>query len=310
MRSGVWKTCSLAALCSAAVSSCGGTVEVGDSAGVARTQRVWIDTSRSTPHTNGFPGAPERTLRVLIWHPGGSDPLPLLVLAHGFGGLPEKFDAFAHSVAAAGFVVAAPAFPLTNENAPGGHEAGLRDLLNQPGDLSFVITQMLRAASAAGGSPAARTRSGAVAVLGHSLGGVTTIGLTRKDCCRDARVAASVLVAATAFLAGAFGGDPITTGPPTLIIHGTSDESVGYSSALDLYDRIQPPRFLLGLIGAEHSAALESQTEPPIPARAAAQAATIAFLNAAFRGGSAAWQHTLARLATEGNIVQQEGDLE
>src|SRR5262249_21190249 len=146
---------------------------------------------------------------------------PLLVMAHGFGGLPERFDAFARAVAGAGYVVAAPAFPLTNEDAPGGHDVGLRDAVNQPGDVRFVIGRLLEAAQAADDPLGGRILPAQIAVLGHSLGGATVIGLTRKNCCRDDRVGATILVAAAAFLAGVHGSDPITEGPPTLLIHGT-----------------------------------------------------------------------------------------
>jgi dienelactone hydrolase len=268
---------------------------------VSRTERVWVDGSRVTPRTSKFPGAPDRTLRVLIWQPSRPDPSPLLVMAHGFGGLPEKFDAFARTVAAAGYVVAAPAFPLTNENAPGGHDVGLRDQINQPADVSFVITQLLNAAATAGDPLAARIQPSEIAALGHSLGGATVIGLTRKNCCRDDRVRATVLVAAATFLATALGSDPITAGPPTLVIHGTGDQTVAYESSVDLYSRIAPPRILLGLTGAGHSEAVESQIDPPIAARAAAQRATIAFLNAMFRGAQATLDTVLADLANDGN---------
>jgi predicted dienelactone hydrolase len=204
-------------------------------------------------------------------------------------------------------VVAAPAFPLTNQHAPGGHESGFRDLVNQPADLSFVLTQLLRSAQEAGDPLATRIDAGAVAVLGHSLGGATVLGLTRKNCCRDERFRASIFAAAPVLLGDAFGADPLSAeGPPTLIIQGTADHSVAYSNGPQLYGLIQPPRFLLGLADAGHSEALESQAEPAIPARDAAQRATIAFLNAVFRGADTKLDQTLAVLAAAGNIVESE----
>jgi predicted dienelactone hydrolase len=284
---------------------CGGTVPLGGGADIIQSERVWIDSSRSTPRTSGFPGAPTRTLRTLIWQPTPANPLPLLVMAHGFGALPEDFNAFAHTVAAAGFVLVAPAFPLTNQNVPGG-QLGLTDLNHQPGDLSFVITQVLQAAASAGDPLHGRIAPTDVAVLGQSLGGATVIGLTRKSCCRDSRVRASIL-SASPLLPGSFGPDPISAaGPPTLILHGTADTTVTYATATQLFDLIDAPRFLLGLQGAEHSDALESQAEPPIPARDAAQRATVAFLNAVFRGASAELNATLAGLAAQGNLVQAD----
>ena len=286
-------------------SSCGGTVPLAGTVDVTRSERVWVDASRSTPRAGAFPGAPTRTLRTLIWQPASAAALPLLVLAHGLGVLPEDFEAFARTVAAAGFILAAPAFPLTNHDVPGG-QVLFNDLNNQPGDLSFVITQILQAASTEGDPLLGRIILPDVAVLGQSLGAATVIGLTRKNCCRDVRVHASILSAAP-LLSGSFGPDPISAaGPPTLILHGTADTTVPYVTATQLYSLIAPPRFLVGLKGAEHADALESQVEPPIPARDAGQRATIAFLNAVFRGGAAQLDATLAALAAQGNEVQAD----
>jgi predicted dienelactone hydrolase len=165
---------------------------------------------------------------------------------------------------------------------------------------------LLNSAASTGDPLQGRIVPADVAVLGQSLGSATVIGLTRKNCCRDPRVRASILSAAP-LLPGAFGPDPISAaGPPTLILHGTADTTVPYATATQLYSLIDPPRFLVGLNGAEHSDALESQAEPPIPARDAAQQATVAFLNAVFRGTAPELNATLAALAAEGNLLQAD----
>jgi predicted dienelactone hydrolase len=293
----------LLALC---LSACGDDGEVSTPVTVMTSERTWVDATRHTPRTSAYEGAATRTLRTRLWTPSGRDALPLLIMAHGFGGSPEKFEAFAAAVAKAGYVVAAPAFPLTNENAPGGHDPGFRDFLNQPGDVSFVITQLLDATAGSSDPLYRRIDVNDVAVLGHSLGGVTTLALTRKDCCRDARLRASILVAAVTSLSGSFGADPIAAGPPTLILHGTADPIVPYTGATVLYDSIIAPRFLVGLSNASHSEALESQIEPPIAARDAAQRATIAFLDVLFRGDSAGWRALRNELASAGNVVEAD----
>lgn len=290
---------------SVTIVSCGGTVVPAGSAQVTRTERTWVDASRTTPRNGTFPGAPARALRTLIWQPASTAPMPVVVMAHGFGVLPEDFDAFAHAVAAAGFILAAPAFPLTNQNTPGGR-LGVNDLKEQPGDLSFVITQLLEAANTDSDPLQGRIISADVAAIGQSLGGLTVIGLTRKNCCRDARVDASVLSAAP-LLVGAFGTDPISrAGPPTLILNGTADSTVAFSTAVQLYSMLAPPRFLVGLNGAEHADGLESQVEPAIAARDAAQRATIAFLNAVFRHDGVQLDAALESLMDEGHLVQAD----
>lgn len=299
------RTLTLLAICTVALAACGDDDSQGSSASVARTERSWVDPTRTTPPTAAFPGAPDRTLRVVIWQPDGASALPLLVMAHGFGGLPEKFDAFARAVAEAGFVVAAPAFPLTNENAPGGHDPGFRDFINEPGDISFVLTHLIDASQAPGDPLQGRIDPTKVAVLGHSLGGTVVVGLTRKACCRDDRVRATILAAAAVPLAVAFGPDPISVeGPPTLLIQGTADHSVDYQVSATFYEQIDPPRYLIGLTGAGHSEALESQLRPPIPARDAAQRATIAFLDGFFRNAPGELGEVLQSLSAAGDIVR------
>lgn len=77
-------------------------------------------------------------------------PLPLIVFSQGFA---EPADAYAQPCcipwAAAGFVVAAPTYPRTNPDAPGGPDES--DILNHPADLRYVI-----GAAAAGGQIRAR----------------------------------------------------------------------------------------------------------------------------------------------------------
>jgi len=263
------------------------------------SERTWIDTSRSIPRT------PERTLRTLIWNPETGNPLPLLVLAHGFGGLPEKFDAFARAVASAGYLVAASAFPLTNQNAPGGHEQGLSDFRNQPGDVSFVITRMLEANGDPADSLFGQIDPQKVALLGHSLGGLTALAVTRKDCCSDARIKAVVTVAPlVALFLTQFGPDPMADGPPLLIIHGQADGTIVFQSSVDLYEEIAPPKVLVGLADVDHSEALESQDSPAPAPRKAAQEATIAFLDAILLERSTPLELVLDDLRATGHLVE------
>ncbi len=271
---------------------------------VTRSERTWADASRRTPHTATFPGAQTRTLRTLIWQPGTATPLPLLILAHGFGGLPEKFEALAEDLAAAGYVVAAPAFPLTNELTPGGHDSNLRDLVNQPGDLSFVLDRLLEANATTGDALAGKLVVDQVAVLGHSLGGATVIGLTRKDCCRDERFRTVVSVSAVGALITVFGGDSIAAGPPTLVMHGQADPTVPYLAGQEFYDAIDPPRWFVGLEGVAHSPWLESQVEPPIAERAALERVVIGFLNAQFRGDAAGFARALDSVRVGANEIR------
>jgi predicted dienelactone hydrolase len=322
MKRRIRSTVCLSLLCCATLAACGESVDPQSSTrtitatatptSVTRSERTWVDPSRATAHNGNYAGAPDRTLRTLIWQPATAGPLPLFVMAHGFGGLPEKFEVMARTIAAAGFVVAAPAFPLTNENAPGGHTHGLQDIAHQPGDVSFVIDQLLLANAAPGDALQNRILPDEIAVLGHSLGGTTVAALTRKNCCRDNRVRASILFAAGPLdlFTNLFGTDPITAGPPTLILHGTVDSTVTFATSQRLYSDIDPPRFFVGITGADHSDAIEAPTEPLTSVQLVSERAIVAFLNAMFRGANTELGNTLAALAAEGNPVESDGTLQ
>ena len=296
------------------LSACGESTAPSSSAAapgpVTRSEMTFVDASRPTAPNGTYPGAPQRTLRTVLWQPASSQPLPLFVMAHGFSGLPEDYDAVAPTIAAAGFVVALPAFPLTNANAPGGYQHALLDVVNQPADVSFVISQLLDA-NTGPGDLHGRLVADQIAVLGHSLGGTTVIVLTRKDCCRDTRVRGAILFAPAPvdFFGPLFDAQPITAGPPTLLINGTADMAIAYSATAALYEGIDPPKFLLGITGADHTDALNGHTLPLSDLQSVSVRAIIGFLNALFRGRGAEFVQTLAALAAEGNPVTSDGTL-
>ncbi len=71
-------------------------------------------------------------------------PYPLIVFSHGLGASPSAYQGLLVRWAAAGYVVAAPAFPKTNTAATGGIDPG--DFANQPADVSAVISGTLKTA--------------------------------------------------------------------------------------------------------------------------------------------------------------------
>ena len=304
----------LGVLVGATVAGCGSEDEIHTTPAtptpVTRSERVWVDASRPTNPNGTYAGAPDRTLRTVIWQPASAGALPLFVMAHGFSGLPEDYEAIARHIADAGFVVAAPAFPLTNQNAPGGYQHALMDVVNQPADVSFVISQLLDA-NTGPGDLHGRINADQIAVLGHSLGGATVTVLTRKDCCRDTRVRGAILFAPAPL--GLFGPLfdrlPISAGPPTLLINGTVDMAVAYSATAALYADIDPPKFFLGITGADHTDAMNGHTEPLSDLQTVSARAIIGFLNALFRGQGAEFAQTLAALAAGGNPVTSDGML-
>src|SRR5262249_13555074 len=79
--------------------------------------------------------SPRRTLPTDLYIPTSSTPRPLIMFSHGYHGAPRKFSELFRAWARAGYMVAAPRFPLTSDRGDPYDEVG--DVVNQPGDISF-----------------------------------------------------------------------------------------------------------------------------------------------------------------------------
>ena len=217
---------------------------------VATTTMTFVDTSRSTPAWNGTPARPSRTLVTSIWYPAQSGsarhsgPYPLIVFAHGLGGSPQDYRTLLTAWAAAGYVVAAPLFPLSSSATAGGPDGG--DIGNQPGDMSFVIGQMLEASSAQNGPLSGLIESDEIGAAGHSNGAITTLGLVANSCCRDTRVKAAVVMAGTTEGLGR-GSYDLAEAPPLLVVQDIHDGLVPYGDAVAVFNQAHGPKALLAL---------------------------------------------------------------
>src|SRR6185503_5950050 len=67
-------------------------------------------------------------------------PYPLIVFAHGFTASRVQSGQYTRHLASHGYVVASPDFPSSKSNAPGGPR--LRGVIEQPGDVSFIIDEL------------------------------------------------------------------------------------------------------------------------------------------------------------------------
>jgi dienelactone hydrolase len=226
---------------------------------------VFVDHSRSTQANGSYPGAPDRTIPVLVLYPaagsaGGPShpnakparrggPFPLVVFSHGFTASgPAYGEVLLRRIAAHGYVVAAPTFPLSNGAAPGGPL--LVDYLNQPDDVTFVITKML-AANRGDGALSHLMDPKAVGAMGHSLGAITTLGVTYNRCCLDKRIKAAVPISGIKLPFGS--SSWAWPAVPLLLIHGDHDGTVPYVGSTTAYREAKTPKFLLTLLGAPHT---------------------------------------------------------
>ena len=149
-----------------------------------------------------------------------AEPFPLVVFGHGFELTPAPYSRLLEAWARAGFVVAAPRFPLENAHAPGGPDES--DLINQPADMSFVISKLLSASSRPGGQLQGLIDPQRIAVSGHSDGGETALAVAYYRRFRDPRVgAAAILSGARIPGVAGFSFPPGT--PPLLATQGTAD---------------------------------------------------------------------------------------
>jgi len=193
---------------------------------VGTADHRFVDRARPTDANGDFAGAPERTLEATLWYPKDEPgPHPLLVYSHGFMSMRSENVPLAELLASHGYVIVSMDYPLTNRRAPGG--PNVADAVNQPGDVRFVIDQIL------GWGESERPFAGSIdgeriGALGLSLGGLTTTLVTFHPRLRDARIRAALSVAGPAaiFDERFFASADV----PFLMVAGTADAMIDYET--------------------------------------------------------------------------------
>src|SRR5262249_32866419 len=149
----------------------------------------------------------------------------------------------ARQLASLGYVVAAPDFPLTHGGTPGG--PNFFDVVHQPGDVTFIIDQLLAAKA---DRPAhVFTRAIDAQRLGMtwlSLRGLPTYCTTFDAPLRAPRLRSAAPMAGPVC---SFGSKFYTTAQiPLLIVHGDIDAIVPYEeNSVSAFGQARRPKYLV-----------------------------------------------------------------
>jgi predicted dienelactone hydrolase len=214
---------------------------------VEHRTRTFVD--RSRPQDERRPDRGPRRLTTSIWFPvAAAGSHPLVLYSHGFLANRGGGTYLAEYLASRGYVVVAPDHPLTRRWGRGGPRLG--DVVNQPADLRFLVDQMLSPDGSARPFPGAIDPE-RIAVLGLSLGGLTTTLTAFHPRLRDPRIVAAVSIAGpmTMFEPAFFATAPV----PFLMIAGSADVIIDYASNAPLaVERVSGGQ-LVAIGGASHA---------------------------------------------------------
>jgi fermentation-respiration switch protein FrsA (DUF1100 family) len=227
---------------------------------VGTTQLMLVDASRPTMPNGTYPGAPDRSLPTIVWYPadaagtdvpvaGAGKPFPLVVFSHALGSTADQSVQYTSHLASHGYVVVAPAYPLSTLLAPGGPTVA--DTPAQAGDVSFLIDTFLGFSADPANRFAGAIDGERIAATGHSGGGITTLVVAYDAGVRDPRIKAAIPLAPPScwFQQGWFGAVTV----PLLILQGDADLLVDFTmNAHAIYERANPPKSLVRIAGGNH----------------------------------------------------------
>ena len=212
------------------------------------------DTHRETASNGDYAGADSRSLTATVWHPGETDKsasraFPLLVYSHGFSSSRESGRHIGRHLASYGYVVISADYPLTHFFAPGG--PNVLDIVNQPGDVSFLIDSVLEWNGDSKHSLYGLIDRERIAVTGTSLGGMTSTLAAFHPDMRDPRIRAALSIAGPSMM---FSEDFYRNAPvPFMMLASDQDVVVNFQdNALPVIERV-PGAQLVTLTKGSHT---------------------------------------------------------
>jgi predicted dienelactone hydrolase len=157
------------------------------------------DKSRPTSSNKEYRGYSGRKFNGGLWYPAvendGVAPglHPLVIFSHGFGSDYGSGEYLAENLASRGYIVLSMSYPLTNMDAPGGPL--VRDVANQPADISFFINSLLAMDADQDSFLYQRIDADSIGAMGISLGGMTTTMAAFHPSKGDDRIKAAISLA-------------------------------------------------------------------------------------------------------------------
>ena len=248
---------------------------------VGQSTRTFVDKTRSTDAHGGLPATSNRTLVTLILYPEARNthtrtttivprpdtplpgPWPVIIFGHGSTRKPADYEGKLAYWASAGYVVVAPAFPLSKEGTPGGTSYG--DYPNQTGDESFLIDQ-ITTDDAGPLHLKSLIDPNRIGVGGQSFGAITADGIVASQCCADKRIRAATTFAGT-WLPYPKSKDALAAWAsqvPVLFFHGSSDPTLPYDGDHTFFKRLAAPGGFVTLVGSGHDPGFFDGTDTPL----------------------------------------------
>jgi dienelactone hydrolase len=282
---------------------------------VGMKTQTFVDSTRPTEGTY----LPSRSLLTAIYYPAQGPPTdqpvqdappdtkhgpyPLILFSHGLGARGVVYQDVIKTWVSAGYVVAAPDYPLSNTNTPGGVNFGraVAGVTNQPADASFVINEVIKLDKI--GKQFAGIDAKRVGASGHSLGGITTYGLAYSACCRDERVKAAIPMSGLAGIVEPAHQYFQNGGTALLGLHGNADATVPYVAGTNAFGLAKPPKFFLTFIGAGHVSPFLGGNDP---SAIALKQSTVDFWDRYLKGDKAALDELRAHANVPGAASLQE----
>jgi dienelactone hydrolase len=238
---------------------------------------------------------------TVIWYPlvlrsaelqAVRGPFPLIVFAPGFMQCDDTYSDLLREWASAGYVVAAVNFPRTDCRV--GAAAYEPDLVNQPEDMSYVLSRLLALSAQPHDQFSGLINRHEVAAAGQSDGGDTVAALAANACCTDHRLKGVAVLSGAEWppMPGQYFAQ---VAPPMLFVQGTADTINPPWTSLQLYRADgASARYYLDLFGANHMIPYEGTN----PVERLVARVTLAFFNQYVLGHAGA----LATMTRDGNV--------